>query len=189
MPPTSVLEITSSQGQVLYDYNAAHPQGYRATSPEVAFLTNSVLSDKVARYHEFSPGNPLELDRPAAAKTGTTDKFRDNWTVGYTPYLAVGVWAGNSDNTAMNNVIGITGAGFIWHDVTEYASQYYNYPATDFARPSDVQTGTVSALTGLLPVPASQASATGLSMVRCPPFKVVIITFPHVNAIRISIER
>ncbi len=153
VPPTSVLEITSSQGQVLYDYNAAHPQGYRAISPEVAFLMNSVLSDKVARYHEFSPGNPLELDRPAAAKTGTTDSFRDNWTVGYTPYLAVGVWAGNSDNTAMNNVIGITGAGFIWHDVSEYASQYYNYPATDFARPSDVQTGTVSALTGLLPGP------------------------------------
>ncbi|MHB8600466.1 MAG: transglycosylase domain-containing protein [Ktedonobacteraceae bacterium] len=153
VPPTSVLEITSNQGQVLYDYNAAHPQGYRAISPEVAFLMSSVLSDKVARYHEFSPGNPLELDRPAAAKTGTTDSFRDNWTMGYTPYLAVGVWAGNSDNTPMNNVIGITGAGFIWHDVTEYASQYYNYPATDFARPSDVQTGTVSALTGLLPGP------------------------------------
>ncbi|MEO8971026.1 MAG: transglycosylase domain-containing protein [Ktedonobacteraceae bacterium] len=151
VPPTSVLEITSSQGQVLYKYDASHPQGYRAISPEVAFLMSSVLSDKVARYHEFSPGNPLELDRPAAAKTGTTDSFRDNWTMGYTPYLAVGVWAGNSDNTPMNNVIGITGAGFIWHDVAEYASQYYNYPATDFARPSDVQTGTVSALTGLLP--------------------------------------
>lgn len=153
VPPTSVLEITDSQGQLVYRYNAAHPQGYRAVSPEVAFLMSSVLSDKTARYHEFSPGNPLELDRPAAAKTGTTDNFRDNWTVGYTPSLAVGVWAGNSDNTAMNNVIGITGAGFIWHDVMEYVSQYYNYPATDFARPADIQSGTVSALTGLLPRP------------------------------------
>lgn len=153
VPPTSVLEITSSQGQVLYKYDAAHPTGYRAISPEVAFMMSSVLSDKTARYHEFSPGNPLELDRPAAAKTGTTDSFRDNWTMGYTPYLAVGVWAGNSDNSAMNNVIGITGAGFIWHDVTEYASQYYNYPPTDFVRPPDVQEGTVSALTGLLPNP------------------------------------
>lgn len=153
VPPTSILEITNSRGQTLYRYNASHPQGYRAVSPEVAFLINSVLSDKVARYYEFSPGNPLELNRPAAAKTGTTDSFRDNWTMGYTPYLAVGVWAGNSDNTPMNNVIGITGAGFIWHDVTEYASQYYNYPASDFVRPSDIQTGTVSALTGLLPNP------------------------------------
>ncbi len=151
VPPVSVLEITNSQGQLLYRYDAAHPQGYRAVSPEVAFLMSSILSDKVARYHEFSPGNPLELDRPAAAKTGTTDSFRDNWTMGYTPYLAIGVWAGNSDNTPMNNVIGITGAGFIWHDVAEYASQYYNYPPNDFVRPPDVQSGTVSALTGLLP--------------------------------------
>ena len=73
--------------------------------------------------------------------------------MGYTPYLTVGVWAGNSDNSKMQNVIGITGAGPIWHDVMEYASQYYNYPADDFVKPSDVQLGTVSALTGLLPHP------------------------------------
>lgn len=153
VPQTSVLEITNSQGQVLYNYNAAHPHGVQAMRPDVAFLMSSILSDKKSRYHEFFPGNPLELDRPAAAKTGTTDSFRDNWTMGYTPYLTVGVWAGNSNNSPMQNVIGITGAGPIWHDVMEYASQYYNYPANDFVKPSDVQLGTVSALTGLLPHP------------------------------------
>ena len=151
VPQTSILEITNSQGQVLYKYNEAHPHGVQAISPEVAFLTSSILSDKTSRYHEFFPGNPLELDRPAAAKTGTTDSFRDNWTMGYTPYLAVGVWAGNSDNSLMQSVIGITGAGPIWHDVMEYASHYYNFPSADFTRPSDVQPGTVSAYTGLLP--------------------------------------
>jgi len=65
----------------------------------------------------------------------------------------VGVWAGNSDNSTMNQVIGITGAGPIWHDVMEYASQRYHYPADDFIRPSDVHSGTVSAYTGLLPHP------------------------------------
>jgi len=150
---TSILEITNSAGQVLYQYDAAHPHGVQAIRPDVAFLMSSILSDKKSRYHEFFPGNPLELDRPAAAKTGTTDSFRDNWTMGYTPFLAVGVWAGNSDNSEMRNVIGITGAGPIWHDVMEYASQYYNYPADDFVKPSDVQLGTVSALTGLLPHP------------------------------------
>jgi membrane carboxypeptidase/penicillin-binding protein PbpC len=95
----------------------------------------------------------LQLDRPAAAKTGTTDSFRDNWTLGYTPYLTVGVWVGNSDNSIMNGVIGITGAGPIWHDVMEYASQHYNYPPKDFIRPSDVVSDTVSALTGLQPRP------------------------------------
>jgi len=153
VPQTSVLEITNSQGQILYHYDAMHPHGVQALRADVAFLMSSILSDKRSRYHEFFPGNPLELDRPAAAKTGTTDKFGDNWTLGYTPYLTVGVWAGNSDNSKMINVIGITGAGPIWHDVMEYASQYYNYPPDDFVKPSDVQLGTVSALTGLLPHP------------------------------------
>src|SRR5205807_6971516 len=91
--------------------------------------------------------------RRAAAKTGTTQSFRDNWTMGYTPHIAVGVWAGNSDNTIMNNVIGITGAGPIWHDVMEYVSNYYHFPADDFIRPADVHAASVSAYTGLLPHP------------------------------------
>ena len=153
VPPTSILEITDSQGHPLYTYDAAHPQGVRAVREDVAFLMSSILSDKASRYHEFGAGNPLELDRPAAAKTGTTDSFRDNWTLGYTPYLTVGVWAGNSDNSLMRNVIGITGAGPIWHDVMEYVSQYYNYPPDDFIKPPDVHAGAVSAYTGLLPHP------------------------------------
>jgi membrane peptidoglycan carboxypeptidase len=153
VPPTSILEITNNVGHPLYTYNAAHPKGVQAIREDVAFLMNSILADKASRYHEFGPRNPLELDRPAAAKTGTTNSFKDNWTVGYTPYLAVGVWAGNSDNSPMNNVIGITGAGPIWHDVMEYVSHYYNYPPDDFMKPADVHLGTVSAYTGLLPHP------------------------------------
>lgn len=152
VPQTSILEIRDNAGQLIYKYND-QPQGVRAVGEDVAFLVSSILSDKGARYHEFSPGNPLELDRPAAAKTGTTDSFRDNWTMGYTPHLAVGVWAGNSDNTTMYNVIGITGAGPIWHDIMEYASQRYNLLPDDFAPPDDVHRGTVSANTGLQPNP------------------------------------
>src|SRR5258707_4481381 len=58
-----------------------------------------------------------------AAKTGTTDSFKDNWTIGYTPDVVVGVWSGNADDTAMDNhVVGITGAAPIWHDVIERVS-------------------------------------------------------------------
>ncbi len=152
-PITSVLEITDNQGHPLYKFDAAHPQGVRVMRADVAFLMSSVLSDKTSRYHEFAPGNPLEQNFPAAAKTGTTDSFRDNWTMGYTPHLTVGVWAGNSDNSIMNNVIGITGAGPIWHDIMAYATQYYHFPADDFVKPADVHAGSVSALTGLLPNP------------------------------------
>ena len=153
VPPTSILEITNNQGDPLYTYDAAHPPGVRAIRADVAFLMSSILSDEKSRYHEFGPGNPLELDRPAAAKTGTTQSFRDNWTLGYTPYVTVGVWAGNSDNSTMNNIIGITGAGPIWHDVMEYVSHLYKYPPDDFRKPADVVAGTVSAYTGLMPHP------------------------------------
>lgn len=160
IPPVSVLEITNNQGQPIYKYDPTRPHGIRAMGADVAYLIDSILSDKAARYHEFFPGNPLELDRPAAAKTGTTDSFRDNWTMGYTPHIAVGVWAGNSDNEPMTpNTIGITGAGPIWHDVMEMVSRYYNYPADDFVRPNNVHQGTVSAVTGLLARPG-EASVT-----------------------------
>ncbi|MBO0783030.1 MAG: hypothetical protein J2P37_29800, partial [Ktedonobacteraceae bacterium] len=149
-PTSSILRITDNQGRSLYQLDRNHPAGQQVMRPDVAFLINSILSDKNARYLEFSRGNVLELpDRPAAAKTGTTDSFRDNWTMGYTPNLTVGVWAGNSDNEEMNNVIGITGAGPIWNSVMEYAAQHYHLPAVDFARPGNVHQGTVSAITGL----------------------------------------
>ena len=159
-PQTSVLEITDNQGNLLYKYDENHPKGVRALGADVSFLVSSMLSDKAARYHEFSPGNYLELDRPAAAKTGTTDSFRDNWTMGYTPYLAVGVWAGNSNNEEMTqNTIGITGAAPIWHDVMELASQKYNFPPDDFTVPPNVHKGVVSAITGLAPR-AGEATTT-----------------------------
>ncbi len=149
MPMVSILKINDNQGHTLYQYDEQHPQGQRAVREDVSFLISSMLSDKVARYEEFGPNNPLELTRPAAAKTGTTDNYADNWTMGYTPHLTVGVWAGNSNNEIMRDVIGITGAAPIWHDVMEYASQRYNFPPDDFMPPADVHQKSVSAITGL----------------------------------------
>jgi membrane peptidoglycan carboxypeptidase len=157
VPPVSILEITDNQGHPMYKYDPNHPQGTRAVSPQIAFLISSMLSDNKARYHEFGPGNPLEVSFPAAAKTGTSNSFIDNWTMGYTPHVTVGVWVGNSDNSPMDNgVIGITGAGPIWHDVMEYVTQYEHYPPIGFTPPSDVHQHAVSALTGLLPNPGEQ---------------------------------
>jgi membrane peptidoglycan carboxypeptidase len=153
VPSVAILKVADSQGRPIYTFDPSHIHGTRVIREDIAFLISSMLSDKTARYREFSPGNPLEVDRPAAAKTGTTDSFRDNWTIGYTPHLAVGVWVGNSDNSIMRNVIGITGAGPIWHDIMEYASHHYNFPPDDFIPPNNVHKSPVSALSGLLPHP------------------------------------
>jgi penicillin-binding protein 1A len=86
-------------------------------------------------------GNP-GLIRPAAVKTGTSNDFRDNWTVGYTSDYVVGVWAGNNDNSAMINITGVDGAAPIWHDTLLLAEQ--GHPVVNFAPPGGVVKKTVN---------------------------------------------
>jgi membrane carboxypeptidase/penicillin-binding protein PbpC len=80
--------------------------------------------------------------RPAAAKTGTTNDFKDNWTVGYTTDFVMGVWAGNDDGSPMIDVSGITGAAPIWHDSMLLAEQ--GHTIQDFTNPGGLQTATVT---------------------------------------------
>ncbi|MFN8491893.1 MAG: transglycosylase domain-containing protein [Caldilineaceae bacterium] len=112
-PPTALLAMTDSQQQALPLPSPAQPK--QVIDPAAAFLITDILSDNQARTPAFGPESPLKLTQPAAAKTGTTSDFRDNWTLGYTRYLVAGVWAGNSDGHPMRNVSGITGAAPIWH--------------------------------------------------------------------------
>jgi len=81
------------------------------------YIIADILSDNQARQITFGQNSPLRLPFPAAAKTGTSTSYRDNWCVGYTPEFTVGVWAGNFDNTPMQEVSGVTGAAPIWKDV------------------------------------------------------------------------
>jgi membrane carboxypeptidase/penicillin-binding protein PbpC len=80
--------------------------------------------------------------RPAAAKTGTTNDFRDNWTVGYTTDYVMGVWAGNDDNSPMIDVSGISGAAPIWHDSMLVAEQ--GHPIQGFVNPGGLVRATVT---------------------------------------------
>ncbi len=117
----------------------------------VAYLISDILSDDMARIPSFGDGSVLELSRPAAVKTGTTTDYRDNWTVGYTPDLVVGVWVGNADNETMRDISGISGAAPIWHDFMEAALK--GRPALEFERPDGLVEVEVCALSGLLPEP------------------------------------
>ncbi|MCK6573396.1 penicillin-binding protein 1C [Myxococcota bacterium] len=93
------------------------PAGERVMPAAVARLVTDILSDPIARAPAFGRHNALELPFPAAAKTGTSTDFTDNWTVGYTPAVTVAVWVGNFDGRPMEGVSGITGAGRLWHRV------------------------------------------------------------------------
>src|SRR5260370_20874307 len=91
VPPQGILDIWDNYGHHLYHYNP--PTGARVISQQIAFLMSSILSNNPARAIEFTAHNVLTMqdcdDRPVHAKTGTTDNFQDNWTIGYTPDILV----------------------------------------------------------------------------------------------------
>jgi len=111
----------------------------------------TILSDRQARCPAFGCPNNLELSRPAAAKTGTTNDYRDAWTIGYTPDLVVGVWVGNSDNSPMVDLPGSRGAAPIWHDFMEAALA--GRPVRNFVRPEGIAEMEICADSGTQPSP------------------------------------
>jgi len=114
-----------------------------------AFLISDILSDNHARSIAFGPNSALHLSFPAAVKTGTTNDYRDNWTIGYTPNLVVGVWVGNADFTEMaQGVSGVTGAGPIWHNVMEGAWAALSTQPEPFTQPPGIITANICAATG-----------------------------------------
>ncbi len=147
VPSAAVLRVEKSDGQLLYEYQAPQPEP--VLDPRVAFLISDILDDDPARRPAMGRDNPLELPFPAAAKTGTSNDFRDNWTVGYTPGLVVGVWAGNSDNSEMLAISGLTGAAPLWsafmqaiysdYDLLASLGNDQGQPASEFLPPAGLE--------------------------------------------------
>ena len=91
-------------------------------SPRTAYWITDILSDDDAREYIFGRGGSLEFPFQVAVKTGTSQAYHDNWTVGYTRDVTVGVWVGNFDRTPLNSSTGVTGAAPIFHAVMLAAS-------------------------------------------------------------------
>ncbi len=156
--PFAIQRVETLDGQVILEPGASGAsasgdqsgaQQESAIDPRAAYLVTDILSDDDARLPAFGPGNVLEIGRPAAAKTGTTTDWRDNWTLGYTPDLTTGVWVGNADNTPMRDISGISGAGPIWHDFMTTVLR--GTPPSQFDRPGGLIHLEVCADSGLLP--------------------------------------
>jgi len=146
--PRAVLRVERQNGDTCEPYA---PPAVRVLEDYVAFWVTDVLADNSARIPSFGESSALALSRPAAVKTGTTTDWRDNWTVGYTPQLAVGVWVGNADNSPMVEVSGISGAAPIWNEFMEQALK--GQPEVSFSAPSNMLQVEVCADSGLLPGP------------------------------------
>ena len=147
LDPVAILRVEDRDGNILWQY--ATPETRKVLSPQLAYLLTDVLSDNDARAPAFGWESTLHLSRPAAAKTGTTNDFRDAWTIGYTPQIATGVWVGNSGNEAMEHVPGSQGAGPIWHDFMERVLE--GMPVEEFERPPGFEEVEVCSVSGMLP--------------------------------------
>ena len=98
----------------------------RVVSERTAFWIADILSDPEARAFIFGRGGSLEFPFSVAAKTGTSQAYHDNWALGFTKDVTVGVWVGNFDRTPLRFSSGVTGAGPIFHDVMIAAVEYAN---------------------------------------------------------------
>jgi 1A family penicillin-binding protein len=157
LDPVAILRVVDAHGEVLEEFKK--PQTKQIISPQLAYLITSILSDNDSRALFFGPNSPLKLaDRPAAAKTGTTDDWRDNWTIGYTPDLVAGVWVGNTDNKPMIQSFGSTAAAPIWNDFMMAALK--DVPVTPFVEPPGLEKVEVCPISGKLATPFCPSKRT-----------------------------
>ena len=150
MPPVAITRIEDFQGNLIYEYQ--QPPGEQVIRAEHAFLISSILSDTNARIPGFGTNPVINLPFKAAAKTGTTNDFRDNWTLGYTPDLAVGVWVGNADYTPMQDTTGLSGAAPIWAEVMQEGIQRFTGGnPSGFSRPAGIIERVICSASGTEP--------------------------------------
>lgn len=149
LDPAAILKVVDSNDKTIYE--SKQPETQRIVTQQLSYLMSDLLSDNTARTPGFGANSVLKLSRPAAVKTGTTSDWRDNWTIGYTPDYAVGVWVGNADNAEMEHISGVSGAGPIWRDVMEKIHQ--TLPVHSFVEPPGMVRVEVCATSGLLPTP------------------------------------
>ncbi len=131
--PTSILCVINSDDEILYQYENGCPSnvgrmtpntaertgfGKQVLDPRIAYLMTDIMNDNRARTPAMGSNSPLLTQGiESSVKTGTTNDVKDNWTIGYTRNVAVGVWVGNNDGTPMVGSSGLTGAAPIWNSV------------------------------------------------------------------------
>lgn len=158
----TVLSVTDPSGKTLEKNTPDTNKAKQALDPQIAYEINSIMSDNNSRcaLGIFTCNNPLTLrGKTVAAKTGTTEDYKDAWTMGYTPKIVTGVWAGNNDNRPMTQAASIVSAP-IWQ--TYMAAATASDPDIAFTRPAGIKDVELDAETGKLPNAATRKKRTDI---------------------------
>lgn len=134
-PTTGFLKVQDKRGKTLEEFKSNEQ---RVLPEQTARLVSDVLSDNVARTPAFGSNSPLFFSGiDVAAKTGTTNDYRDTWIVGYTPNISIAAWAGNNDNRSMQrDAAGGYVVAPMWRELMDIAIQ--KYPASSFIDPAPI---------------------------------------------------
>jgi membrane peptidoglycan carboxypeptidase len=150
LSPTSILRVMGVDGKVWLDWT--NQQDLSIVTPEITYLTTSILSDEKARWPTLGHPNLLEIGRPTGAKVSLTADANNAWAVGYIPQLAIGVWMGHSQGDAGGITVDMP-AG-LWHALMQYTSK--EMPVQDFTPPPGINRVQVCDPSGLLVSPLCQ---------------------------------
>lgn len=136
---TAILKVEDNKGGILEEYKSS--SGEKVIDEKYVAMLDHIMSTNDYRAPVFGENSPLRFDnRQVAAKTGTTNEFRDGWVVGYTPSLAVGVWSGNNDNTPMRaGADGVNVSAPIWRSFLDQVLN--NYSMENFPKYEKEDTG------------------------------------------------
>ena len=135
VPPVSILKIEDAEGNIIEENKKTQK---RVLEAKVADLINDILSDNEARAPMFGYWSPLYIPgQQVAAKTGTTQEYKDAWTVGYTSSIVAGVWAGNNNGAPVDEKPGVVLAGPMWNQFMKKALA--KYPSEDFIPPEPLE--------------------------------------------------
>lgn len=126
--PYAIERVETSRGKVVYQ--APKPKANKVLNIKTAAEMTAMLKTVV----KSGTGRAADIGKPVAAKTGTTDNYKDAYFLGYTPDIVAGVWVGNDDNSQLGSLTGGTVPALIWRDVMKVATEPYgnsdfNYPA------------------------------------------------------------
>lgn len=176
----TVIEKITVEGETVY---AREPSIAQTISPE-GYILSDVLSRNDFRRFSFGEVNPLITTSTAAVKTGTSQEFRDSWTVGYNNDVAIGVWVGNANHEPMQGISGVTGAAPMWKESMELFIEH-GYD-TWFERPAGLEEQLVcsnpacSANRNILFVSGTQTNHNSFSSTSVTTFG---ITYPYKNQV------
>jgi penicillin-binding protein 1A len=139
---TPITKIEGPRGQLIYKHTIVEK---RALNKNIAAVMVDLMQGVLLR----GTGVRGNIDRPAGAKTGTTEEFKDAWFIGYVPQLVTGVWVGNDNNEPMEGVTEVAVTPRMWK--AYMSNVLIDEPVIDFPKPEGLVEETICLDSSKLP--------------------------------------